>query len=616
MIYSFDVFDTLITRRVGTPRGVFVYIQRGLITDPKGLPLELCRRFVQERQVAERDARTEALERGSSAGYQVEEIDLTDIYDCLGQRHGLSASDIERLMELELAAEAELLYGVPEMLACFRALVERGERVVLISDMYLRRLDLQRLLDGIDPGLLEHAPLYLSSEIKLNKASGRLFEHVAREEGVALTEIRHIGDNTISDIIRPRALGCRVTLFDACHLTPDEAFAANEDDFGWQVSAGIFRESRLTLGSGRARLGAIHAAPLLLPFIYWVFEQARLHAYRRLHFLAGRAQVLFEIARWLDPEGVEMRYLHVPTQVDPPGMGGATDLDREPLRNSLVQEDLTMGGRVCLVDVGWGSGIQDSLHAILNARVSEPDAVDPGTVSLHGLYWGLMDQACSSIPSNRKTAFAFQSGQLQRAPSVLREIVECFTTADHGDILAYELRGAAYHPILSDAGAELQTWGVSEFRAGILSGSDRLSRWLSPAEIVALAPYTLSRLRFLVAHPTELLARELGDFPYAPNAVERRQPFAPPLSLRETVVYPFSADHRRRAMTHWFRGSLMNSEPHVRACIPIRSIRISVVLRIFHPRRLVRRLPYSTLTRLKRRLPQPVLSVCRAILRI
>jgi FMN phosphatase YigB (HAD superfamily) len=695
MIYSFDIFDTLVTRRVGTPRGVFVYMQRCLLDAPLGLPHELCQGFVEERVAAEHDARHEAHNHDSQATHQVEEVDFADIYTCLGRRYGLSTSDIKRLMELELSAEARFLYGIPEMLSRFHSLAERGRRIVLISDMYLRRQDLKQLLDGIDPALLEYASLYLSSEIKLNKASGRLFEHVAEAEGVALAEIQHIGDNPISDISRPRAKGCRVTLFDACHLTPDEAFAANEDDFGWQVSAGLFRESRLKLDSSRKRLGAIHAAPLLLPFVYWAIEHARSHGCRRLYFLAPDGQVLLDIAGRLRLEDLETRYLHISrlachrcvdqdyeTLVDwimiahremsfidiahrlsarPETLierlqaaTGLTDspetpldartrrrlrtlfvsdpelkalvleqaaLERARLLDYLDQEGLTASDRVCLVDVGWSGTIQDSLYAILNAEAPNhkdgwSNASAPREVSLHGLYWGLMGQARAGTANNRKTAFAFQPGQFWRDPTALREIVECFTAADHGSTLGYEPRDGVHHPILNAEGAEIQSWGLSEFRAGIHAFSDRLGQWLTPAEIMALMPHYFSRLEFLVERPSVLLAREIGDFPYSPDPTGCRRPFAPALSLGEALTYHLSPTARRGTISRWRQGSLVNSAPPVRLLMSSKANRVSGLLRAVHPRALVRFLPYPALMWLKQRLPPPMLRAARAMLRM
>lgn len=675
MIHSFDIFDTLVARRVGTPRGVFVHLQRRLLADPQGLSPELCRRFAHERVAAEYAARLEVRERAPQAAHQAEEIDFADIYACLGRRLGLTDADIERLMELELAAEAEFLYGVPEMLAQFRALAERGERVVLISDMYLRRQDLKRLLDSIDPFLLEAAPLYLSSEIKLNKASGRLFEHVAEVEGVALTKIQHIGDNPISDISRPREKGCQATLFDACHLTPDEAFGANEDDFGWQVSAGVFRESRLRLDSERARLGAIHAAPLLLPFVHWVIDYARTKGFDRLYFLARDGQVLLDIARRLGIEDVETRYLHVSrlachrcvdqdykTLVDwilvshlemslidiahrlsarpetlierlqtVTGLTEAPEtpldartrrrlraqflsdpelkalvheqatLERARLLAYLDQEGLTANDPVCLVDVGWSGTIQDSLHAILNAE-------EPSRISLHGLYWGLMGQARAGTASTRKTAFSFQPGQFWRDPTALREIVECFTAADHGSTLGYEAYDGLYHPILNAEGAEIQAWGLNEFRAGIHSFTDRLGQWLTPAEIMALMPHYFSRLEFLISRPSVLLAREISGFPYSPDPTGQLLPFAPALTVGEALTYHLSSPAKRGTITRWRQGSLVNSAPLVRLLL---TSRVGL-----HPQIFVRFLPYSILIWMKMRLPTPILRVFRAMLRM
>ncbi|QIK38189.1 hypothetical protein GWK36_09605 [Caldichromatium japonicum] len=679
MIYSFDLFDTLITRRLGTPRGVFVLMQQRLLQDPQDLPLLLCADFARERVAAEWTARAEARAAEPDASLQVEEVGLTAIYACFGRRHGLTAEQLEQLIDCELATESECLYGVPEMLDRFQTLAERGERLVLISDMYLRRQDLTRLLDAIDPRILACATLYLSSEIKLNKASGRLFDHVARLEGVSPSEIIHIGDNPISDLQSPRARGCQADLFAACHLTPDEQVGADEYDLGWQVSAGLLREARLTLESDRARVGALYAAPLLVPFVQWAIEEARAQGFKQVYFLARDGQVLIEIARRLGVKDLELRYLYVsrlscrraldrdyPALLDwaflahrpmslqdlayrltsepaaliarlrlaadlPLAPAPDQPLDRassqalralletDPLRSwvleqtaqerarlsgYLAQEGVRPGKRVCLVDLGWSGSIQDALHGL-----------SAGEVEFLGLYWGLMHWGQANDQTNRKLALAFAPGRFWRDPSALREILECFTAADHGSTLGYEAHGGGYRPVLNEEGEAIRAWGLAELRAGIDWFAERVRQRLTPAELIALLPGQLKRLEYLVEYPSPLLAQALADFPYSPDPTGRLLPFAPPLSPWLALTYRLRPSRSRAQLTRWYEGSLINSSPLVRS-LAASPLRWGLdMLAALHPRALLLAVPYPLRQWLKHRLPAPLVRASRALLR-
>lgn len=685
MIYSFDLFDTLICRRVATPRGVFVHMRRRLAEEHPDMPSALIADFPQQRVHAEHSARVLAREQAPKATDQIpEEIDILDVYRWLTREHGLGADWIERFVEIELQAEETFLYGVPEMLARFRALAERGERILLLSDMYLRRQDLARLLDRIDPFLLQYATLYLSSEVKLNKASGLMFRHVAALEGVELGDIHHIGDNPLSDIQRARECGCTATFFGDCHLTEDEAFERNEDDLGWQVSAGLFREARLCLTSGPARVGGVYAAMVLLPFVLWVLDQAREAGRTRVYFFARDGQVLLEIARRLAVEDLELRYLHVSRLAlhrcanadfdafldwvfvshqgmtlediahritsSPEALLGElrrhvadisdtdallTEAQRAALRRRL-QSDLALKARIlalaaqereqvlryldqeglatldgaCVVDIGWSGSIQDSLLQILRG------AGWGGVGPLVGYYWGLQRHTLSDSTDNLKYSFAFHPESFWRDPTALREMVECFTAANHGSTLGYAEMEGRSQPILNGDGPEVVDWGLVDFRQGIDHFVTRILLRLPHDEIVGLMPYYFRRLELCIQRPSTLLAREIGRFPYSPDPTGRLLPFAPPVGWVQALRFQVGASTRRGRITRWRQGSLANSAPWVRYLMSSKSSAFFSVMRSVRPRGLVDLLPYPMISWVKRTLPAPMLRACRSILRL
>ena len=51
--------------------------------------------------------------------------------------------------------------------------------------------------------------MYVSSEYALTKRTGKLFKKVLELESVSPNEVLHIGDNLMSDFLRPRQCGIK-----------------------------------------------------------------------------------------------------------------------------------------------------------------------------------------------------------------------------------------------------------------------------------------------------------------------------------------------------------------------------------------------------------------------
>ncbi|QCO00313.1 hypothetical protein D3093_34220 (plasmid) [Azospirillum argentinense] len=207
-LVSFDVFDTLLLRRVETPVAVFDAVARraraaGLVDEGLTPPL-----FRLARQEAERQAR-------QAAGSQGGEVELTAIY-----RHA-ALGDADALAALELAVEAGTLFANPLLLNTLHTLAECGCPVVLLSDMYLPPNVLRGLLRGagIDDGL--YRSLYVSCAEGCSKRDGGLFRKLLADHPDLRPErILHIGDDAIGDVAMAQAAGLQ-----AVHYVPPPDFA-------------------------------------------------------------------------------------------------------------------------------------------------------------------------------------------------------------------------------------------------------------------------------------------------------------------------------------------------------------------------------------------------------
>ena len=189
-IVSFDIFDTLVVRACAEPADVFEHVERRAVCE--GLAAE---DFAKARSAAEKRARE--LKSG--------EVTLGDIYAQLEGR--FSAGDLERLRALECDCEVSLcVRNLPGKRLYDKALAA-GSRVVYTSDMYLPSEIVRAILSSC--GYTAELPLFLSCEAGRTKASGELFDFVAKSLGVARRDILHIGDNPRSDVLRPRMRGLR-----------------------------------------------------------------------------------------------------------------------------------------------------------------------------------------------------------------------------------------------------------------------------------------------------------------------------------------------------------------------------------------------------------------------
>lgn len=176
-IISFDVFDTLIFRPLSQPTDVFYMLGEQMdILDFKNI-----------RAWAEWDARVKCHEKHGHM-----EVGLEEIWKNLEEDTGLPA---EKGMEIEQQIEGRLCYANPFMMEVWRQLKALGKRIVVVSDMYLSKACLERMLEKA--GFTGTEKIYVSSEYGKNKASGTLFELVKKELGEA--SVIHVGDNPHSD---------------------------------------------------------------------------------------------------------------------------------------------------------------------------------------------------------------------------------------------------------------------------------------------------------------------------------------------------------------------------------------------------------------------------------
>ncbi|TCJ14743.1 hypothetical protein EZJ19_09175 [Parasulfuritortus cantonensis] len=303
-LYSFDVFDTLITRPYARPVDLFRRLAMDILGD--GVDEAALDAFALERINSEARARTHRGER--------DDITLAMIYEEFAKvpaYAGLADQAMTREVELELAS----VIAVRSMVDQVHDLMAGGHRVVAISDMYLPTHVVTAMLNRAGLALSDDA-VYVSGEIGLSKRSGRLFDYVAQREGRAPGQCFHTGDNKKSDVERPRQRGWRASL---CLKARENRFEVPATNDYWLTTraAGVAKAGRLRNVSGNiaaAHIGSGVVGPLLCAFVAHVLFDARKQGLDTLYFVSRDGQIFLKIAHALQASGlvpeIECRYLY------------------------------------------------------------------------------------------------------------------------------------------------------------------------------------------------------------------------------------------------------------------------------------------------------------------
>lgn len=305
-MYSFDVFDTLITRTTAIPQGIFALMRDRLVKEKSENKLEdyIIDNFFQLR------IHSEELIRKSKESQKIEEINLRDIYVAMAVSGSLSEEQVDYLCNVEQQTEVSNVTGIFENIQRIKRLLDQGQRVVLISDMYLPTHIIREMLIKVDD-IFKKIPLYVSAEYGARKTTGNLYRKVQELEGIRYEDWIHIGDNIYQDIEIPYQLGIRVEMYQREELSgfEKELLKHYEDDSKLQLLIGtaICGKGRfpsklagcLDLIDGEAEIatyiGCRYAGPVLYSYAEWIVSQAKAKNIKRLYFIARDGYLIKKI---------------------------------------------------------------------------------------------------------------------------------------------------------------------------------------------------------------------------------------------------------------------------------------------------------------------------------
>lgn len=511
---TFDFYDTLFTRLVALPTGIFLLMEE-ILDDPG---------FAAKRTAAELAARR-------FVGGQ--EVNLEGIYSQLNLTTGKKAE----IIQLELQLERELIVPIVANLAR----VYNDDLVV--SDMYLPASLLQSILVNHRKADV-HPKVIVSNEMRLKKSDGSLWNYLRKE----YTNLHlHVGDNRKSDVIHPCRMGLKVEHFRGAELNRYERRLIGRGTLDEMLIAGLSRATRLSLPLPLSNnripdfkaIDAIFSsviAPLLVAFVEKVIDDAEQQGINQLYFLARDGQLLHRIATAIIDArqlALQANYiygsrhaLHLPglTSLNlaetwllentphlsladiakrgelPPDLiiqvgrrfgfnsyeANIPNARRSELKSLIrapeIEAQLRMnsesklhlaleyyrqvgmisGSRVILVDVGWTGRMQSSLRALLNKSGDSP-------ISLCGHYLCLSSKLKVSDYDTLNGFLHDPDVTEQSCPfDPYRCVVESCLMADHGTTLGFQCVDGIVQPILGDSPATEERIVIERQQATVL----------------------------------------------------------------------------------------------------------------------------------------------------
>ena len=285
MVNSWDLWDTLISRRTIKPADVFELIEH--ITSTPG--------YYNARMEAERLSRK-----------NISETTLERIYDFLDYPEEKK----KELKSLELKLEYDTSYPITGNVD------KKKYHDIIVTDMYLPKEHILAILKKCKIPTPDRN-IYLSCETGLTKSSGTIYKQLSKD----FPTLTHTGDNFACDIKKARLYNIK-----GIHFKESISTTATEKHwyslgFHEKFIAGVLRASRLSLPTNfhqeRWTLYSQIVSPVLIAFCEFIIDSALKKGISKLYFLARDGQILKLIsekmiaARNLD---IECIYLYASRQ--------------------------------------------------------------------------------------------------------------------------------------------------------------------------------------------------------------------------------------------------------------------------------------------------------------
>lgn len=290
-IVSFDIFDTLIMRKVYLPIDVFYMVE-------KRFQSKLGKNF-------------SFVETRKKAASLLENATIEEIYAEMEKAEGWGGSLKEEIKLYEIEVEKQMIIPRRDMVKLYNAVKEIKE-VFLVSDMYLSSAVLEEILSecGIE---IKRENILVSCELKKSKEDGALWEYY-RDTVVKGRTSLHIGDNENADDEQPKQYGIDTYMIWSSNKMLEKssigniAFEINTSYASFCMGAfnAKMLNSPFALQKTKGKLiftkecdaGYCLLGSMVYSFCRWLLRRAKDHKVKQLVFLAREGYLLSKIFQY------------------------------------------------------------------------------------------------------------------------------------------------------------------------------------------------------------------------------------------------------------------------------------------------------------------------------
>ena len=315
-VVSFDIFDTLISRRISEPEFILDLTE-----------LKINHRFGEKSDFKLKRLQAELQIRNK---FPDNDCDIDQIYDELKKITKWKDDKLEFAKKIEVNIEIQISAPKKEVIKVLKDVAKRSKKEVnLISDMHLGKKEITEILEK--NGIYDYQSLYLSSEQNKRKDNGSMWEFYS--ELYKNSELIHIGDNETSDVqipgdyeiknfhlmsnkalfqlsnigkalgnIEPKRASDSIELGLILHKLFSNPLRYNQDHFN-------------VLLKSACEFGYSFMGPVVLNYILWLMQKAKEESASVIFFCAREGYILkqiFEIvSSHLSERKVQGKYLYV-----------------------------------------------------------------------------------------------------------------------------------------------------------------------------------------------------------------------------------------------------------------------------------------------------------------
>ncbi len=291
-VISFDIFDTLLERKVFNPINIF-HLMSFELEDKYNIQNF---NFSYIRKLAEKNA----IDKNKING--VEEVNFDEIYQEVALLTDFPNDLIEEIKELEISLEGQYLIPKEKGLELFNQAKIENKNIILISDTYFDKKTIQLFLKN-NKYFVEDNCIFLSSELRLKKQNGKIYDLIFQNIDKK-NKVLHVGDNYEADIINGKKYGLDTKyeksrkekyieskFYKEIFYSTKDIAHFNHDFFHGMIAfeKNIERDNFLETTEDLARFGF---APLVLGFTQWLIQTSIRDGIEDLYFLARDGKIM------------------------------------------------------------------------------------------------------------------------------------------------------------------------------------------------------------------------------------------------------------------------------------------------------------------------------------